>query len=68
MNKEIKICPAMVRCGESHRNALDGVRTPVAGFLFTPKTSSIMTNEKLNLRPLYELFAVEVDLEELIEH
>ena len=40
MNKEIKICPAMVRCGESPRNALDGVRTPVAGFLFTPKTSS----------------------------
>ena len=27
-----------------------------------------MSNEKLNLRPLYELLAVEVDLDELINH
>ena len=34
---EIKIYPAMVRRGESPRNAITSVRTPVAGFLFTPK-------------------------------
>jgi len=35
--KEIKICPAMVRCGESPRNVITNVRTPVVGFLFFPK-------------------------------
>jgi len=39
---EIKLCPAMVRCGESPRNAVICVRTPVAGFLFIPIKDNIM--------------------------
>jgi len=39
---EFKFYPAMVRCGESTRNAVICVRTPVAGFLFIPKKNNIM--------------------------
>ena len=38
------------------------------GLFIIPKNYNIMTNEKLNLRPLYELLAIEVDLDQLIEH
>jgi len=34
----------MVRCGESSRNAVTGIRTPVAGFLFVPKTVTLCIN------------------------
>jgi hypothetical protein len=30
----------MVRCGESPRNVVVNVRTPVAGFLFIPKITT----------------------------
>ena len=52
MKNEIKFSPAMVRCSESHRNALDGVRTPVAGFLFTPKTSSYVSIKSIQVQVL----------------
>ena len=41
---EIKFYPAMVRNGESHRNAVICVRTPVAGFLFIPKKITLCIN------------------------
>ena len=62
-----QFCPAMVRCGESPRNAnviaLGHLRQ---GFLFLK--NYVMTNEKLNLQPLQELLTSEVDLDSLVKH
>jgi len=37
MNKEIKIYPTMVRCGESPRSATVSVRAPKVGFFIYSK-------------------------------
>ena len=53
MRMKFKICPAMVRCDESPRNAFVSVRTPVVGFyLFLKSRFMYQTNQSK-----YKLYA-----------
>ena len=50
MNNEIKIYPAMVRCGESPRNVTVNVRAPKVGFLIYSKITVYVSIQSVKVQ------------------
>ena len=51
MRMKFKICRAMVRCGESPRNAFVSIRTPVVGFYLFLKSCFMFQSNQSECKP-----------------